>query len=234
VRRFLVPFARRVTEANLLARAVLRRDADLVLPPRVAPAPRRPLVVAPHPDDEAIGCGGVLALAADATVVFLTADGGRRAEAEAACSLLGVRRVEFAGHVDGRVPDDGPAVESLRALVVGAAPDCVLVPWPLERQRDHAAAARLTGRALAGTDVPLWCYEVWSPLDPDVLVDIGAVVDRKRAAIDAHASQVAALPYADAALGLNRYRSLLAPGSSHAEAFLTGDAASVLRLAGAG
>jgi LmbE family N-acetylglucosaminyl deacetylase len=232
VRRLLVPYARRITEANLFARAVLRRDSDLVLPPRVLPAPQRPLVIAPHPDDEAIGCGGLIALAERPSVVFLTGDGLRRDEAEASCAELAVGRVEFLDLVDGQVPDAGDAVGRLRELVAAVSPDCVLVPWPLERQRDHAAAARLTARALEGSELPIWCYEVWSPLDPDVIVVIDEVVDRKRKAIDCHASQVRTMAYADAALGLNRYRSLLAPGADHAEAFLTSDAVGVARLAG--
>jgi hypothetical protein len=52
----------------------------------------------------------------------------------------------------------------------------------------------------------------------------------KHAAIERHASQVAELDYADAALGLNGYRSLLAPGATHAEAYLACDAQALLRL----
>jgi N-acetylglucosamine malate deacetylase 1 len=107
----------------------------------------------------------------------------------------------------------------------------LLVPWPLESQRDHAAAARLAARVVARMgSLAIWCYEVWSPLNPNRLVDISTVVDVKREAIGRHVSQVAELDYADAALGLNRYRSLLAPGATYAEAFLACDANALLRL----
>lgn len=76
-----------------------------------------------HPDDEAIFTGGTVVRLAAAgipvTVVFAT-DGAdpasplaavRRAEAEAACAVLGVQRVEFLGHADsglaGHRRDDG-------------------------------------------------------------------------------------------------------------------------------
>ena len=215
-----------------MARALARRDRDLVLPPELVPAPSRLLVVAPHPDDESIGCGGTIALASSAAVVLLTGTPERRREAEAACAALGVERLEFLGLADGAVPDGGDAVGGLAAALVDFAPEVVLVPWPLERQGDHAAASRLVARAAA--DLPrarLWCYEVWSPLEPNRLVDIGPVVERKRAAIAAHESQVAALDYVEAALGLNRYRALLAPGAVHAEAFYECSADELLRLA---
>lgn len=216
-----------------MARAIARRDADLVLPPQVVAAPRRLTVIAPHADDEAIGCGGTLALAADASVVFLTARDARRDEAIASCELLGVHETRFLDFIDGKVPETPEAEVQLEEVLRQLAPEVLLVPWPLERQRDHAAAARLAARVARGAGRPaIWCYEVWSPLDPNLLVDISNVAGEKREAIERHASQVAGLDYADAALGLNRYRSLLAPGATYAEAFFECDAEALLRLGG--
>lgn len=232
MRRFLVPLARRLTETNLMARAIARRDTDLVLPPRLVTAPGRVTAIAPHADDEAIGCGGTLALAGQASVIFLTARGTRRDEALASCEVLGVRETRFLDFVDGRVPETREAEAQLEEALRQLAPEVLLVPWPLERQRDHAAASRLTARVAARTGAAIWCYEVWSPLDPNLLVDISSVADEKREAIGRHASQVADLDYAEATLGLNRYRSLLAPGATYAEAFFACDAEALLRLGG--
>jgi len=63
-------------------------------------------------------------------------------------------------------------------------------------------------------------YEVWTPLaEPATALDITGVAERKGEAVRCHASQCGVHAYDEIALGLNRYRSLLVPGSRYAEAF---------------
>jgi LmbE family N-acetylglucosaminyl deacetylase len=218
MRRFLLPWARRAGDATLMARALVRRDRDFTMPPLVGRPLEPLLVIAPHADDESIGCGGTLALAEDAAVLVLTGDARRRDEATAAAGVLGVE-VEFLDLPDNRIPSDGKAAVEVREVIARRRPRSVLVPYPLDRHGDHARAARLLAGVLT-PDVEIWCYEVWSPLDPNRLVDITSAVDTKRAAIECHSSQTRELDYTDAAIGLNRYRALLAPGATYAEAFL--------------
>jgi LmbE family N-acetylglucosaminyl deacetylase len=188
------------------------------MPPVLRTPPEPLLVIAPHADDEAIGCGGTLALARQATVVLLTGDDARRAEARTAAALLGVQ-LEHLYLVDGAIPDRGAVEEQqLRDVLQRLRPRCILVPYPLDRHPDHARTARLVARVVDDA-AEIWCYEVWSPLDPNRLVDVTSVVDVKRRAIEAHASQTRDLDYVDAALGLNRYRALLASGADYAEGF---------------
>ncbi|HEY8723852.1 MAG TPA: PIG-L deacetylase family protein [Gaiellaceae bacterium] len=209
---------------------MIRRDNDLTMPPVVG-APTEPLVViAPHSDDESIGCGGVLALADRASVLLLTGDESRRAEAQEALEVLGVTDLECLEFRDGRLGEEAELSKRLEESIAARAPGTLLIPYPLDRHRDHVAAARAV--ASAPPDCELWCYEVWTPLDPNRLVDITDVAEAKRAAIERHRSQLERHAYADAALGLNAYRALLAPPARFAEAYLRVTADQLRQLLG--
>jgi LmbE family N-acetylglucosaminyl deacetylase len=141
------------------------------------PPGKKLCVVAPHPDDEAIGCGGLLALwtgaGREAEVVFLSNGelgsteirsatneedrarmkrslaATRRSEAEASLKLLGA-----VGHwLDG--PDGALFLQEARLAAELAAkwtqapPDVIAAPFPADRHPDHAVAARIVGAASA-------------------------------------------------------------------------------------
>lgn len=200
----------------------------------------RVLVLAPHPDDESLAAGGTLARLADSgariTVVAAT-DGEasmsspltaadlahvRRQELRSAAAVLGIADVRFLGHPDtglrGARRDLG---EQLTSLVEEIGPAVVILPWAGDDAGDHAAL----NLALADVGLParieVWGAEVWTPAPVNRLVDISAVVDRKRAAVAAHATAHGAFDL-DAILGLNRYRSMRGlRGQGYAEGFLT-------------
>jgi LmbE family N-acetylglucosaminyl deacetylase len=190
---------------------------------------QRIVVVAPHPDDESIGVGGTLALhrraGGDVTTLFVTsdpvaADGtwARKSEAEAAAKVLGFRH-RFLGFTDGQTSHHEDAITTALADAIRELrPDVVFCPFPGDHHRDHQAVSASTARAVArvGFSGEVWCYETWSTLWPNVAIDISEVVDDKRRAIDCYKSQVAHMPYADSALGINRFRGLKM-GVTHAE-----------------
>ena len=207
-------------------------------------APRRVSVISPHPDDEAIGCGGTLARhaadGAEVRVIFLTSGehGGhgappaqtaarREAEAHAAAQVLGVAAIEFWRARDGALAASRALVERLREHVERFAPGRLYVTHPGEAHADHRAAARAVRRALAaaphGAALPeVWLYEIWTPLTrPDEIVDISEHAERKREAIRAYASQCEAMRFDEAALALNRFRGEYHswPGGDYAEVF---------------
>lgn len=206
------------------------------------PPIRRVLAIAPHPDDESLGCGGTLALlaasGAEITVVVVSdgealegtglsrADiaGRRREEAEAACRVLGVGSPRFLA-----LPDDGlaRAVDRLAAglaeMIAEAQPVAIFVPWFLDGHDDHRAVSVALSACSLQNSVEVWGYEVWTPLPANRLVDISEVWETKKAAIDAHTSDP--LLNREGMLGLNRYRAAQALiGGSHAEAFLAAPA----------
>lgn len=197
------------------------------------------VVLAPHPDDEAIGCGGLLRLAADlgtrTVIAYLTSGQAgipgcsaaeaariREKEAEAAASVLGIARLVFLRARDAELAADGPAIAPRLAALLGEeAPTDIYLPHPEDEHRDHRAVAPLLRHCLpAFLDPVLHGFEIWSPLVwPEEVVDISAVIDAKLTAIRCHASQVGTLRYDLAAEGLAAYRGALAGGCRYAEAF---------------
>ena len=202
---------------------------------------KRVLSFAPHPDDETIGCGGSLALHAQAgdpiKVIFLTngAKGDstgkvdkeeyvalRHREAEDACKCLGITDVEFWGYEDRELAGSKGKLTRLMALLNDFNPELVYVPSPLEFHPDHRAAAFLLQDAIRNYEqiFDIAYYEANQPLRVNVLVDITPVLDIKRKAIECYQSQLREMPYEEVCLSLNRFRSFtLAKEVTHAEGF---------------
>jgi LmbE family N-acetylglucosaminyl deacetylase/glycosyltransferase involved in cell wall biosynthesis len=194
----------------------------------------RLLVLAPHPDDEVIGCGGLVAQhlreRREVRVVVAT-DGGaagdasaRQEESRRGLAILGNATIEFLGVPDRQLED----LPQLKNVLLSYRPDLVLVPAPIEIHPDHLALARIFCELiqrdetlfgdLAVTRVAF--YEVGQPLRPNALVDISDVAETKYAAIAEHRSQLEQRDYVAYARGLNGYRAMtLPPGTKFAEGY---------------
>jgi N-acetylglucosamine malate deacetylase 1 len=208
------------------------------------PAAEAVLVIAPHMDDEIIGCGGTLAKhvarGASVTVVFLTdgAAGGvathsdrlaepltevRKREARLALSVLGIQKLEFLDARDGDLSSTPELVAKLRAILRLGRFDVCYLPFFLEEHPDHRAASRILLDAARGEERALQCmgYEIWTALFPNCLVNIDETAELKREALSHYRSQLAEADYAHTQFGLNAYRSAAFLGGScrYAEAF---------------
>jgi LmbE family N-acetylglucosaminyl deacetylase len=219
-----------------LVHAVVRARTARGGPAIGAPDARNIVVLAPHPDDESLGCGGLLAHAsrrgADSTVVFATdgddilvsdlphdIDVRRREQAAAACAILGAHPV-FLGFRDGTLSD---VIEELAAAFgrtfAERQPDLIVLPWFGDDHRDHVAVNRAFAKSGVARDVHVLGCEIWSPLPANRLVDISDVVDDKLRAIAAHTADT--LLDRDAILGLNRFRGGAARvGAKYAEGYI--------------
>lgn len=210
----------------------------------LAPEQGRVLVLAPHPDDDVLGCGGTLCLHAgqgDPVHVLIAYDGRegdperrwqpqayrelRRREARAAGARLGLSDYEFWEYPEGHLPSGDEllaAAHRIAARIAELAPATLYAPWVGEHHVDHHALARAARLALvfSGFRGAAWGFEVWTPLVPTRIVDVSRVLERKRAALAEHQSQLAYRDLARKGLALGAQRAMyLAPEALHGEAF---------------
>jgi len=156
------------------------------------------LVIAPHPDDETLGCAGLIhrQRLADQRVscLFLT-DGSashrnhprvtpqtlaalRADEARAATSVLGVapHELEFLGLPDGKLPHLTPtareqAIQDIAACVTRLAPATILITHRHDGSSEHEASFPLLHAALRQIGQPIRVieYPVWTLYSPRLL-----------------------------------------------------------------
>lgn len=174
-----------------------------------AALPRRVLVVAPHPDDEVFGCGGMLAwharLGASVRVVIVS-DGAagdpgqrdqrivetRQKESLAAGRALGLSDYRFLDQRDGHLGAVTDLDARLARELEEFAPELVYGPSPQELHPDHRAVARALCAALArGPRRRVHLYGVNSQVTASVMFDTTPVWSAKEAAIRCFASQLA-------------------------------------------
>lgn len=197
------------------------------------------LVIAPHCDDEALGCGGTLHkhhLQGHAiTAVFMT-DGSmcdastdvaetimiRKREAEQAAKTLGINQCLFLDHPDRQLRANDQVIRQMETILEKTNPDIVYLPFYLDNHPDHMATARIGLSALRIRPVKtIFMYELWTTLIPNRLVDISKTMETKMVAIRGYRSQTDIDAFAEKIKSLNQYRSLASNGQyQYAEAFL--------------
>lgn len=152
------------------------------------------VVVAPHPDDESLGCGGLIAAACEHGVpvrLVLVSDGTgshptspsypadrlralREGELVESAAILGLPKsaITCLRLPDRAVPVAGPeferAVLTIRAAATAIAAGSVFVTWRHDPHGDHQASFAIARAAVAGfADVRLFAYPVWGWTLPD-------------------------------------------------------------------
>lgn len=171
----------------------------------------RCLVLAPHPDDESIGCGGIMALNnKNFKVICLThGNDGRKDEFKNAMKVLNVEN-EILDIKDKHIIDDYDTFKTIDFKGY----NYIFVPYIYDQHNDHKAISLHLNKYLKenklSEDLKIVFYEVWSTMNmPNAFVNISNVVDKKREAINCHISQVSEKDYTTKILGLNSYRGML-------------------------
>lgn len=211
---------------------VSRRLESVVLD---APLARRISVIAPHPDDEAIGPGGTLlrclAKGAEVNVIYLTDgrvgwEGASVADEARAAGIRFGYSTRFLGFAARSIPVDDDALERLAEAITVGAPEVLFLPFLLDDHDDHRRASHMLMAAarkeLIATSCEIWAYQVYTALPGNVIVDVTDQIEAKTDLIRSYRSEAAVRDWAHWALGLNAFNSRLlgrSQGPHYVEAF---------------
>ncbi len=225
----------RQTEALYYPRPLLQLDAIESV-----------LCLAPHPDDEVFGCGGLLTQLAggrcriDTLILSRGESGGagsaqqtaaiREQESIRAAQVLGLPTPRFQDFVDRELSYGEPLIGVLVDALNELKPQYLLLPSLSEPHPDHQAVA-LAGMAAAQRSAypqTLLFYEVGAPLYPNLFVDITAVAALKWRAVGEFVSQLGMEAYDAHARAFASLRAFgLGPACAAAEAFFSVDASAL-------
>lgn len=211
------------------------------------------LILSPHPDDEAIGAGGVLNMhltnGSNVTVLYLT-DGSagdqsgelaavRRKEAVSITETYRFEQV-FWEHRDMSLGNDAQTVSALVALLQKIQPETIYLPSFFDHHFDHFTTNQILVEALkqmpAG-QFTLYGYEVWDNMPfPNHIVDISDHFDKKADILSHYQTPLQATDF----IQLCRYRDALhytlfidsrkKKSEGYAEAFYRFDAQTYINL----
>ena len=182
----------------------------------------RILIVAPHPDDEAVGCGGLLVKHGTQCDIMLLTDGRkgylssdcvdedwlaseREKELRQMAISVGVQKISALHIPDGTLASHKERVvqEDISGYSI------VFVPNRHERHKDHCVVTKWFQSMIKKKKLKcrLYEYEVWSPLaNPTDYLDISDVIGQKQMLVQFYQTQLKYLDYTKMATCLNGYR----------------------------
>jgi LmbE family N-acetylglucosaminyl deacetylase len=182
---------------------------------------KKVLVVAAHPDDEVLGCGGTIALHADhgdEVRVLIACEGeslrygtsgvGQRTHIEAAASVLGVSSWDLLGFQDQTL-DVTRQTEIISLLIKATeeySPEIIYCQSGEDVNTDHSALFRAALVAFRPTVLSVQSFYTWytpSSTDwafprsftPDTWIGIEGSIDRKIEAMRCYQSEVRDFPH---------------------------------------
>jgi len=172
--------------------------------------PLKVVVFGGHPDDPESGCGGLIATLTAAGhevhVGYATCFRGdrkingqpeadvRRHEAAEACRILGAQP-HFFPYAHEKLVADQATLDAVSEWLKAVRPDVVITHWPLDMHPNHHVASSLIWQNYQRQDGwNLYFFEVMTGsqtvgFQPDLYLGLAPVLDKKKACLDAHASQ---------------------------------------------
>ena len=207
------------------------------------------LIVAPHHDDEVIGCGGTMQILAEAgsniqvCYVYKGISGFkinsanktiRKDEAQRSSEVLNYDIVGCLDIKDRTYGSMNDIVKGLVAVFRAVKPDIIFAPHENEKDSEHRIVSQACWEARwlsatnnfetlgARTSLKnlMLFYEIWTPLSHvSLFTDITPYVSLKQKALRRFATQMESQAWVEGITGLNAYRGVTIVGRGLCEAF---------------
>ncbi len=194
----------------------------------------RVLILAPHADDEVIGCGALLLRYPNLCDVTVLTDGRYGDSNIEPSKMANIRRDEFKNVMD-KIGIKNYSILDIEDSMLNDSYDkfskidfnsynYIFIPNNLDQHPDHKAVFSHILRAYRDgkidKNINLAMYEVWGALAlTNFYIDFSYMVKDKREVINMHKSQVKDYDYATKILGLNSYRGLTASNKDYVESY---------------
>lgn len=181
------------------------------------------LVLAPHPDDESIGCSGLMLKYPNKIKVVCLTD-GRYGDSEISTqNMIRIREDEFKNAMnEAKIKDyqflsieDGTIKESFNDFCKINFKDFkhIFIPNYLDKHFDHKAVSHhvssLIQNKKISNDTLIYYYEVWNTVPVvNSYINLSFNIDKKRQIIKKYSSQLKHIDYSEKIIGLNNFRGL--------------------------
>lgn len=182
------------------------------------------LVVAPHADDEVLGCGGILLNHKNKVDVLLLSDGRhgisrltiqtgeevasiRKKEFDSVMAATGIRHAYNMDIPDREVKSNKTRIYKFNIKKY----DAIFVPNKYDAHRDHQATYQIFKdmKRIQRSNALLFEYEVWTPIrEPLYYVDVSDCYDNICSLLLKYESQIAERDYLGLFYGLSIYRGV--------------------------
>lgn len=201
----------------------------------------RVVVFVPHPDDESLGCGGLInQLHQQSTpiLIVLVSDGSGAGELDESAAYKRLQEfknslnllspnanIECWNLPDGLLNQEQDLSHKIKESICQFSATHVVAPWLKDMHPDHAIVGKSAYQAIQTISMvkSILFYEVWTPVQANCVLDISQNYPVKEAALQCHETALKCGSYQRAMYGLSSYRSLftgsLAKEGCFAEAF---------------
>ena len=172
------------------------------------------LLIAPHPDDEVIGCGGTLLkftkIKSDISIVYITLGSNdkkkkelRKKEAHKVCAKMGWNYYFLNHNLNYKSWDNLEFTKIINKIK----PDIIFTPSIFDDNIEHKNSNFFICESISKTSSEIWLYQVYTSHIANTLIDITEEIKMKQKIIKIYNSQMRTRDWAHFSLGLNAWNS---------------------------